>query len=137
MILLSIVSIVLVATFLFILVFLPVRGLFGKMQAFNADRKTLLTDCREMISHQGKYRNDWIGNPRLRGNDKALDAEQGGIDTNVPASIRALKPRYVIIRSDRVEIGLRAPSRSQIVGFAEGASEYGTEMLANGLWYCK
>jgi len=89
-----------------------------------------------MIANQDKYRNDWIGNPRLRGKDKALDAEEGGIDTAVPMSIRELKPRYVIIRTDRVEIGLRAPLRAQVVGFADGANQYGKTQLTNGLWYC-
>jgi hypothetical protein len=34
-----------------------------------------------------------------------------------------------------VEIALIVPLRAQVVGFAEGAREYGSDMLTNGLWY--
>lgn len=52
-----------------------------------------------------------------------------------PRILADLEPGYIALDDEHVMICLSAIPRVYILGFAEGAKQYGTEKLVDGLWY--
>jgi hypothetical protein len=98
-----------------------------------ADYGEVLAACRTMINNREQYRTDT--DVSWRRHEKVLDADVGGIGPDVPAVIRDMKPRYILIGTKRAHVFLYGPPRVGFFGFAPGAEEYGTRKLTNGLWY--
>ncbi|MDD4870260.1 MAG: hypothetical protein PHR77_06835 [Kiritimatiellae bacterium] len=114
----------------------PVKASIVQHRVLTADHGALLTACREMLVNKDKYRNDWNGNPNLAEGEKAIDAIKG-ITPDVPKPIRELKPQFVVIRTDKIEIRLSGPYRQYVFGFKDGVQGSGDKMLTNGLWYVR
>ncbi len=114
----------------------PARAYTVQKHAFKSNHDALLTACRDMLINRDKFRNDWQGNPNLAEGDKVLDAIKG-ITPDVPKPIRELKPKYIILRENKVEIHLSGPYTQYIQGFKEGIPGDGSKMLTNGLWYVR
>jgi len=123
-----------------IIVYLPAKGLIATYRIYSADRVALLQACRQMLADRDAYRNDWP-EWRLAAGNKALDSEKGEIPPNVPAIIRQMKPRYIIIKQDHVLVMVHAPPRTGFIGCLEGADDLewlnriGAQKWTNGLWY--
>lgn len=95
-----------------------------------ADPAILLSDCRTMIANQNKYRNDLFGD---QNKEISISLRECPISTNIPASILNLNPTHILIREKYIAISMH--TRARIVGFAEGANEWGSHKMTNGLWY--
>lgn len=56
--------------------------------------------------------------------------------SHIPEAIMRVQPRDMFIYGDQVHVLINSPGRRTfIVCFAEGAEEFGTCALTNGLWY--
>jgi len=114
----------------------PAKAYNVKQQAFKSNHDALLSACRQMLINKVKYRNDWEGNPDLTEGEKVIDALKG-ITPDIPKPIRELKPKYIILRENKVEIHLSGPYSQHIQGFKDGITGNGSIMLTNGLWYVR
>lgn len=54
----------------------------------------------------------------------------------IPEAILSVHPRDMFIYRDQIHIRINSPGRRTfIVCFVDGADEFGTQVLTNGLWY--
>lgn len=102
-----------------------------------ADHASVLKECREMIDTRATYENNRASWPAsvVDSNDVCLGPFTASIDNSIPKGIRNLKPHRIIIRRDYVLIDC-GPSltRQWVLGFREGAEQFGTVKLIDGLW---
>jgi hypothetical protein len=102
-------------------------------QLERADHRRIVSACREMIANRTSYPNDKAKWGTLHEGDVLLLPP---ISDAVPQAIRELRPRNIIITGDYVIIDVRLPlSRIGLIGFAVGATEFGTFRLIDGLWF--
>jgi len=123
-----------IAGYLNVVAHIVIRDYRGSLLISSIDADQLLADCRAMMANRDRYRDDARWKPRRWKDGIALYADNGGIATNVPASIRRLQPEVILICTNRIEVCLPAPVRTRIVAFPEGVHGYGQEELTNGLW---
>ena len=99
----------------------------------HADHSGILSACREAITNRGSYRND---NPHLGAyyeNDVVVFEP---LPDGFPQAIRALHPKSVILRKDYALINLSLPGcRICLLGFRQGATQFGTFRYIDGLWF--
>ena len=105
------------------------------------DHYALLAACRDMVTHRDDYRTNksYLYSASDPGS-VYLTPKAAPFDDAVPKVVRDLRPFYIFIKKDCVIItghysGLTCGTRIGIVGFAEGASQYGTRKYIDGLWY--
>lgn len=87
------------------------------------DCKTILQSCRVVLS---RYQKNFVGDKKTI----LLPINEW------PEAIHSLKPNWVTVESNQVNIALIAfPSRLFIVVFAEGVEGYGQTKILDGLWF--
>ena len=100
-----------------------------------ADHQALLFACRQLIATRANYSGyAW----RLPYDPSATNAyylgERDILTNNIADGIRNLRPKSLVIYKDWVLINTRSP-RYSVLAFAEGANQFGTEKLIDGLWF--
>lgn len=104
-------------------------------RVYQTNPSVLLEACRTLIAEKGTYRHDDARLAvRTDPGTVVLDPSIAPLETNVPSVIRDLNPKLVIIESNKVTVCLWTLPARFVLGFAEGAEEYGSERLTNGLW---
>ncbi len=99
----------------------------------HTDQSRLLSACREAIANRSSYRNDKNRWGTLHEDDVLILSP---LPVELPAAIRELKPRYVIIRPDYAMINVSVPlSRICVLGFGPDAKQFGTFQYIDGLWF--
>ena len=102
-----------------------------------ADHTTILRECREMVDRRATYENNRASWPVsvVDSNDVCLGPFTTPIDASIPKEVRNLRPHRIIIRRDYVLIDCGPPlTRQWVLGFREGARQFGTVKLIDGLW---
>lgn len=88
-----------------------------------------------MLAEKTNYRHD---DPKLAAPTNpetvVLDPSVAPLEANVPSVIRDLKPKLVVIGTNKVTVCLWTLPKRYLFGFAEGANEYGSEKITNSLW---
>ena len=96
----------------------------------------ILQDCRDLIRRKDLFKDDEPFRPRL-GFDAStifLYPKVTPFSTNVPASIRYLKPQYIAIDTNKVTLCLSVLPHRYLNAFKEGVPQHGSEKIADGLW---
>ena len=98
-----------------------------------ANHVRILSACREMILKRDSYHRD-NGKWMTLGKDDVLLLPP--LPDDIPAAIRELKPRNIIIRDDYIMIDLSLPfSRISLLGFKSGAKQFGSYKYIDSLWF--
>jgi hypothetical protein len=106
-----------------------------RMRIYQIDPGTLLVACRTLIAEKAGYRHDDSTLAvRTDPGTVVLDPSVAPLQTNIPSVIRDLNPKLIVIGSNKVTVCLWTLPKRYLFGFAEGASEYGSEKITNGLW---
>jgi len=107
-----------------------------RSHVYQIDSGALLAACRTLIAEKANYRHD---DPKLAVRTDpgtvVLDPSIAPLQANVPNLIRDLNPKLIVIASNKVTICLWTLPKRYLFGFAEGANEYGSEKITNGLWF--
>jgi len=83
----------------------------------------VLVNCRHMIYCRAKA--EQLSQPEISVEDPA-----------VPVVIRRMNPNYIVVRPNFVVVRFDAPGRrSGFIVFREGAEQFGTALITNGIWY--
>ena len=94
----------------------------------------ILDACRGMISNRQIYAHSDLRIPStLPAEVIVLRPELRPLDESVPTLIRDLNANEITIAEDHVCLWL--DFRVLVLGFADGAKQFGTEKLIDGLWY--
>jgi hypothetical protein len=94
----------------------------------HADHQAILAACRTMIAERQNYHNQRPDSKNRPGDPVWPSKDE------FPTVIKNLDPRYIIVDKDHVVICFSALPRVYLYGFAEGAEQYGTRKLIDGLW---
>lgn len=82
----------------------------------------VLTACRQMLE-------------TFAPNENQLYTEVSLVDRRIPHILKIMRLRCIDVSKDDVYISLDEPGRIGLLAFREGATQYGTSMITNGLWY--
>lgn len=106
-----------------------------KRRVFQGDHEALLLACRQLIRDRPIYVARAAKSPYSPDcTNCVLSLGQDAIATTVAQVIRELRPKEVVIGKDYVWIRLKVP-RVDVLAFAEGAKQFGTIKMIDGLWY--
>jgi len=102
----------------------------------HTDHQRLLQACRELIAKRSTYKNvsDSQGShPEVI----VLDQTVVPFSKDIPEIVRRMNPEGIFIREDSVMLHFPEPpySRISIIGFRDGAKQFGTFKYIDGLWF--
>jgi hypothetical protein len=107
-------------------------GMHLKRPIFHGDHPAMLAACRTMIAERQSYHNDRQDSQSTLGDPVIIQPVR---NSEVPTIIKNMNPAYIRIYKDHVLICFSALPRVYLLGFAEGAKQYGAIKLIDGLWY--
>jgi hypothetical protein len=109
---------------------LQTSGRGGYRRIMQADHPELLLACRELISNRVALSPDHASRDIL-----PIGPKYHGYTNMVHATIQNLGPMFMEVHTNYVMIYVAMPPRQAVLGFAEGAHQFGTTKLIDGLWY--
>ena len=110
-------------------------GAAERQKIFKASHSEILSSCREMINNRHNYRNDRSDINAKPGDPVVLKAKGGLQDQSVQKVIREMNPKYIALYEDHALICFSALPRIYIIAFKDGAEQYGSKKIIDGLWY--
>jgi hypothetical protein len=88
-----------------------------------------------LINQRSALTNEWSGPAGW--NDHAVLVRGGSVQfsNSVPKVVQNLRPIAITIAPDYVQVYVAAPPPTLLLGFPDGAKEWGTTKLIDGLWH--
>jgi hypothetical protein len=106
-----------------------------KQLLFRANHQAILLACRQVIRDREMYSGyPWKLSYLPAATNWYLLSGRDILTNPVPQAIRDLGPRDLVVGSNIVQIYTHTP-RVSLLAFAEGAPQFGTVKLIDGLWY--
>jgi len=109
---------------------ITIPGRRGRERILSANHPALLAACRELITTRQSYSNEqqvsWADGIYINGNSPQF--------RRAPQIIQDLRPLHIRVNPHCVLIYVALPPRAVVFGYAEGAEQFGTTKLIDGLW---
>jgi hypothetical protein len=102
----------------------------------STNRTVLLAECRSLIAETRTEDVSGVRRQRDSQDEIIFNAADDPIPQSIPLVVRLLRPRTIIITGDYVMVILDVPGRRVgLLAFRQGAEEFGTTKMTDGLWF--
>jgi hypothetical protein len=106
----------------------------ARERAFSANHAEILAACRVLLNNRNALV-DESRPSRVPNSYIYLSGHSPQFSNAAPRALIEFHPREIGVYTNYVLIHIADGTRDYLVGFAEGAEEFGTTELVDGLWY--